>query len=160
MRRTLAWAAAAAAIAFAPAPAPAQMGHGPMAAPKTALPEGAVIRTATVSGHTLTYRLYGWEDRNKMMAGMQGMPGMDTTGAATHHLMVFVAGPDGKEVAGAKVGFHVIGPDNAERKTLTMGMFGGYGADVALGAPGEHSVRAKVVAGRTVLEDRFAYAAP
>jgi hypothetical protein len=133
-------------------------GYGAPAAP-VAKPAGAAVRDAKVQGYALAYRIYSWDERNVMMKGMEGMrmAGMDDSGKATNHLMVFVKGPDGKEVADGKVGFVVIGPDKTEQKTLTMAMGGGYGADVILKAKGAYTVKTKVVAGSATLLDEFSY---
>lgn len=136
------------------------MGHGSPAAPAApALPQGVVIRESKVQGHDFVYRLYSWDERNVMMKGMEGhsMPGMDTTGKSTNHLMVFVKGADGKYLSGGKVGFILTGPDKSEFKTLTMGMSDGYGADVPLKAKGEHLVKTKAVFGDKTLTDDFSY---
>ncbi len=135
----------------------AGMSHGGAA---QAAPQGAVIREAKAQGYSLTYRLYSWEERNVMMKGMEGheMAGMDNSGKSTNHLMLFIAGADGKEVSGAKVGFIVTAPDKSEQKTLTMAMSGGYGADVALKAGGEYRIKTKAVIGDTTLGEEFPYA--
>jgi hypothetical protein len=136
------------------------MGHGsPAAGSPPATPQGAVIRESKVQGAAFVYRLYTWEERNVMMKGMEGhtMPGMDSTGKSTNHLMVFVKGPDGKYLSGGKVGFIVAAPDKSEFKTLTMGMSDGYGADVALRAKGAYSIRTKAVFGDQTLNDEFTY---
>jgi hypothetical protein len=118
-----------------------------------------VIRESKVQGHEFVYRLYTWDERNAMMKGMEGhtMPGMDNTGKSTNHLMVFIKGADGKYLSGGKVGFIVTGPDTSEFKTLTMGMFDGYGADVPLKAKGSHLVKTKAVFGDTVLTEDFTH---
>lgn len=125
-----------------------------------AAPQGVLIRESKVQGYGLAYRLYNWDERNVMMKGMEGhtMPGMDATGKATHHLMLVIKGGDGKEVSGAKVGFLVTGPDKVEHKTLTMGMSGGYGADVILAAKGGYTIKTKAVVGDKTLVEDFAYA--
>jgi len=132
------------------------MSHGQTAAAAAAVPQGVLIRESKVQGATLRYRLYSWEERNVMMKGMEGhqMAGMDTTGKASNHLMLFVDGADGKPLTGGKVGFVVTAPDKSEFKTLTMGMFDGYGADVPLRAKGAYTIRTKAVIGdRTLTED-------
>jgi len=129
----------------------------PTAASQTAEP-GVVIRTAGVEGYRLTYRLLNWKERNEAMKGMEGMEmaGMDNSGKATNHLVLHLAGADGKEVSGAKVGFQLSGPDGAEQKTLTMAM-GGYGADVSLKAKGVYTIKSKFVAGGKTGVDTFSY---
>lgn len=142
------------------------MGHGNPGAgsvPATSqgvpqgIPQGVVIRESKVQDTTFVYRLYTWEERNVMMKGMESheMPGMDKTGKSTHHLMVFVKGTDGKYLSGGKVGFIVTGPDKAEFKTLSMGMYDGYGADVPLKGPGGHTIKTKAVFGDRTLTEEF-----
>ena len=137
------------------------MSHESMSATATTatVPQGVVIREAKVQGLSFVYRLYSWDERNILMKGMEGMvmPGMDATGKATNHLMVFVKGDDGKDLSGGKVGFILTGPDKAEQKTLTMEMDGGYGADVALKAPGSYAVKTKAVFGDHTAADDFSY---
>ena len=131
-------------------------GHGAAtAAPKP----GVQIRESQVQGATLVYRLYSWDERNVMMKGMEGheMAGMDNSGKSTNHLMLWLKGADGKELAGGKVGFVVIAPDKAEFKTLTMAMGGGYGADVPLKAKGAYTVKTKAVFGDKTLSEEFTY---
>lgn len=142
-------------------------GHGSMSQQATGLtavssatvPRGVVIREARVQGYALTYRLYSWDERNAMMKGMEGhsMPGMDTTGASTNHLMVFIKGADGKDLTGGKVGFVVTDPGKSEFKTLTMGMFDGFGADVPLKTKGVHTIKLKAVLGNATVNDEFPY---
>jgi hypothetical protein len=149
-------------------PAAAQTGHegmghegmshqGHAAAP--AQPQGTLIRESKVQDTSFVYRLYSWEERNAMMKGMEGheMPGMDSSGKSTHHLMVFITGADGKERSGGKVGFIVTGPEKSDFKTLTMAMSGGYGADVPFKAKGDYAIKTKAVFGEVKLEDNFTY---
>ena len=67
---------------------------------------GVVIRTATVDGYRLTYRLLDWKERNAAMKGMEGMEmaGMDNSGKSTHHLVLHLTGPGGNEVSGSARG--------------------------------------------------------
>ena len=132
-------------------------GHGAMAA--ASAPQGIVIRESKVQGASFTYRMYSWGERNVMMKGMEGMvmPGMDASGKATNHLMVFIKDGNGKDLSDGKVGFILTGPDKVEQKTLTMAMTGGYGADVALKAPGAYSIKTKAVFGDRSLVEEFSY---
>ena len=68
--------------------------HGGAAAAQAA-EAGVVIRTATVDGYRLTYRLLDWKERNAAMKGMEGMEmaGMDNSGKSTHHLVLHLTGP-------------------------------------------------------------------
>jgi len=138
---------------------PGMSREGQVASSSVTASQGVVIRESKVQGLSLVYRLYSWDERNVMMKGMEGhvMPGMDASGKATNHLMIFIKDGNGKELSDGKVGFILTGPDKTEQKTLTMGMTGGYGADVALKAPGIYTIRTKAVFGdRNVVED-FSY---
>ena len=132
-------------------------GHGATAAAPA--PQGVALREAKVQGVSLVYRLYSWDERNLMMKGMEGMvmPGMDASGKATNHLMVFIKDGAGKELSDGKVGFLLTGPDKAEQKTLTMAMGGGYGADVTLKAPGTYTIKTKAVFGERTVVDEYSY---
>jgi hypothetical protein len=121
---------------------------------------GAMIRQAKVEGHSLHYHLLSWKERDLLMKGMEKMemPGMDQSGKATHHLLLYLGSPNGKNVTGAKVGFQITAPDGSVQSTLTMAMQGGYGADVALAAKGPYRVRMKAEIDAAVLADEFTYA--
>lgn len=145
------------------APAADHSGHaghgGVMEAPAGKPQHGVVIRTAGQEGYKLSYVLLNWQERNEAMKGMEGMEmaGMDNSGNSSHHLMLYLAAADGKEVAGAKVGFQVNRPDGGEQKTLTMAMGGGYGADVNLKAKGVYTIKTKIVVGARTSADTFTY---
>ena len=111
---------------------------------------GAGIHDSSVDGYLFSYHLI---DLREKMQDMENMPEMK----ATHHMMVYVASPDGAPVAEAKVGYLVIGPDGEQQRLMAMGMSGGFGADVDLGAPGAYTVKTKAVAGNTTLLDEFTY---
>ena len=123
---------------------------------------GQEIRTARVDGYTFTYRLIDMKKKMEMMKNMKGMSmqGMDMSKMKSHHLMVFVKGPDGKAVTDAKAGFKVEGPSGSQvpvQKVMCMAMSGGFGADVDFKAKGTYTIKAKVVAGDTKLVDAFQY---
>lgn len=120
---------------------------------------GAMIREAKLQGFSLHYHLLSWVERNLLMKGMEGMemPGMDRSGKATHHLLLYLGGADGKGIPTAKVGFQITSPDGSVQTTLTMAMQGGYGADVALAAKGTYRVKMKAEIGAVVLADEFTY---
>jgi hypothetical protein len=135
------------------------MGHGATGTAMPASHQGAMIHEAIVGGYQAMYHLMTWSERNAAMKGMEGMEmaGMDTTGKATNHLVVYLTAPYGKEVSGAKVGFQVTGPDGTEQKTLTMAMGGGYGADVIMKAKGVYKIKCKFVVGEKATVDEFSY---
>jgi len=84
------------------------------------------------------------------------MHGMSDSPDITHHLMVYIKGPDGKPVSG-KVGFIVTGPDGRESKTLTMGMHGG---DIVLTPPPwVYKIKTRAVVDRKTINDEFEYTA-
>ena len=111
---------------------------------------GPNVHNAMVDGHHLAYHLIDMRDK---MKDMENMPEMK----ATHHMMVYVTGPDGAVLAQAKVGYLVVGPDGQQQKLMAMGMSDGFGADVDFGTPGAYTVRTKAVAGDTTLMDEFTY---
>ncbi|GBC59914.1 hypothetical protein DENIS_0856 [Desulfonema ishimotonii] len=111
---------------------------------------GNKIHEARVNGWHLTYELI---DMREKMKGMKNMPEMKNT----HHLMVYVRDAEGKTVDNAKVGYLIEGPDDARQKAMCMGMGGGFGADVNMGAAGKYMVKTKVMAGDTKLMDEFGY---
>jgi hypothetical protein len=120
---------------------------------------GAMIREAKLEGFSLHYHLLDWKERNLLMKGMEGMemPGLDRSGKATHHLLLYLGGADGKSIPSAKVGFQITAPDGSIQKTLTMGMQGGFGADVALPAKGTYGIKMKVDLGQKSIVDEFTF---
>jgi hypothetical protein len=119
---------------------------------------GKMIRHTGIEGFMVMYHLLDQKERDDMTKAMKGMdmPGMDKTGKATNHLMIYIKGADGKMASG-KIGFHIVGPDGKEQKTLTMGMYGGYGADVNFSAKGAYKIKTKAVIGDKTLQDEFSY---
>ncbi len=111
---------------------------------------GEMIREATVDGYTFAYHLI---DMKEKMKDMKNMPEMK----ATHHLMVYIMGPDGKDVENAKVGYLLENPDGSKQKLMCMGMSGGFGADADFKAKGVYTVNSKVKAGEKALTDKFTY---
>ena len=120
--------------------------------------KGLLIAEKTLEGYTLKYSLLNLEERKELMKGMEGMKmhGMSDSPDVTNHLVVYVRGADGKPVTG-KIGFNITNPDGTPFKTLTMGMQGGYGADVLFKAKGVYKIRMKaVIAGKTI-DDEITY---
>ncbi len=118
-------------------------------------PGGKPLAENKVEGYTLNYYLHDLGERKQMMKSMEGMEmhGMSNSPDITNHLMVFVKDAQGKLVSG-KIGFVVAGPDGKESKTLTMGMGGGYGADVSLKQAGEYTIKTKaVIDGKTITDE-------
>ena len=111
---------------------------------------GANLHNSSVDGYSLSYHLI---DLREKMKDMENMPEMK----ATHHMMVYVVGPDGTPLAQAKVGYLVVGPDGQQQKLMAMGMSDGFGADVDFGAPGAYTVKTKAVANGTTLLDQFTH---
>ena len=111
---------------------------------------GANIHNSTVDGYSLAYHLI---DMREKMKDMENMPEMQ----ATHHMMVYVTGPDGAVLAQAKVGYLVEGPDGSKQRLMAMGMGDGFGADVDFGTSGAYTVKTKAVANSTTLRDQFIY---
>lgn len=132
--------------------------HGGAASQEQAQPAGVKIAQNTVQNHTFSYYLLDKHQREEMMKGMEGMEmhGMSDNPDITNHLMLYIKGPDGKPVSG-KIGFIVTGPDGKEAKTLTMGMHGGYGADVSMKSKGVYRIMTKAVIGNQTIKDEFEY---
>jgi hypothetical protein len=114
---------------------------------------GPSIHESIVEGYRITYHLM---DNRAAMAKMGDMKGHDMSQMKSHHLMLFIVGPDGKKVEDAKVGYKVEGPSR-EQKTMAMAMKGGFGADVELGAKGTYEIKTKALVGEKALLDEFKY---
>lgn len=123
----------------------------PAPAAKSAM-KGKMVRSVKVDGYQFTYHLI---DMAEMMKGVPMKGDMATM--KSHHLMVYVAGPDGKPATQGKVGYLVTGPDKAEQKTMAMAMEGGFGADVDLKAKGAYAVKTKAVFGEKTVVDEFTH---
>jgi len=116
---------------------------------------GVEIRKAVVSGYTFSYNLI---DMKQMMQS-NSMPmthGSDNK-MKSHHLMVYLVGPDGKPATNGKVGYFVIHPDKTDFKTLTLPMAGGFGSDIDLVAQGDYRITTKIALGDTTVVDEFVY---
>lgn len=113
--------------------------------------QGKMIHESTVDGYRLAYHLIDMEEKMKGMK--MDMPEQ----MGTHHLMVFIQSPDGQPEKSAKVGYVIAGPDNTTQKAMTMGMKGGFGADVTLKTKGMYTVKTKAVVGSKKLLDSFEY---
>ncbi len=109
-----------------------------------------MIHSSMVKHYALDYKLI---DMREKLKGMKGMPEMK----ATHHLMLFVKTHEGVAVTDAMVGYLLKNPDGTLQKAMTMGMSGGYGADVNLGQPGTYTIKAKALVGKDKLVDEFQY---
>jgi hypothetical protein len=134
--------------------------HGSMAGMDHSKMErrGTKIRDAKVEGYRLEYYFM---DMKEMMEGMKAM-GMqmkehtDMSKMKTHHVMVFITGPDGKLVDHARVGFKVEGP-GGEQRTMAAPMMGGHGADADFKSKGKYKLTMKTVAGEKTIEDEFSH---
>ena len=114
---------------------------------------GRMIHSSMVNGYALTYELIDMKEKIKAMKGMKNMPEMK----ATHHLMMFVKKHDGVNITDAMVGYLVKNPDGTLQKAMTMGMSGGYGADVDLSQAGTYIIKVKALAEKNKLVDEFQY---
>jgi len=142
-------------LAFAP-PAFA-LDHGAQAAGAAApsARPGVEIRKAAVSGYALVYNL---TDMNTLMhASKMPMTSTGDTPMKSHHLRVYLVGPDGKAATDGKVGYLVIQPDKTDFKTLAVPIEGGFGADIDFVASGDYRITTKIVLGDTKLVDDFVY---
>ncbi len=112
-----------------------------------------VLHSSMINGYTLTYELIDMKEKMKVMKGMKDMPEMK----ATHHLMMFVKKHEGAAVTDAMVGYLVKNPDGTLQKAMSMGMSGGYGADVDLSQVGTYTIKVKALAEKNKLVDEFLY---
>ena len=103
-------------------------------------------------------RHVGEKIHESIVAGYQFAYHMvDLKEAKTRHLMVYIMGPDGKQVDHAKVGFLVKGPDGSKQKLMAAGMKGAFGVNADLKAPGTYMIKVKVVTNGKKLMDEFTY---
>jgi hypothetical protein len=126
----------------------------PAAAGESCCPSSAkkqMDQTSKVDGYQLEYTFIDLKEKMKGMDhSMEGM-------TATHHLMVYIKNAKGDTVAADKVGFLITGPDEKDQKVMTMGMSGGYGADINLSEPGDYTIKTKAIVGEQKLIDAFTY---
>jgi hypothetical protein len=117
---------------------------------------GKQIRQADVMGYTLTYYLMDSSENHKMMDMMESRSalGMKKNSGMTHHLMVYIQTPDGSIVPG-DVAYVLTDPDGQEFRTMTMGMYGGYGADISMKGKGEYRIGTKIIIERGELVRLF-----
>ena len=103
-----------------------------------------MIHEANVDGYKFMYHLIDVSEHMKEMK-------------KTHHLMVYISSPDNHTVDNAKVGYLITGPDGLKQKAMTMGMSGGFGADINLQAKGSYAVATKAKMNEKQLIDKFKY---
>lgn len=106
---------------------------------------GDLLHESEVNGYKFTYHTIDMASKMAFMKGKEHI---------THHMMVYITGPDGQTVTNAKVGYLIQGPER-DQKLMCMGMGGGYGADVSFKEPGKYTVKTKAVAGDVTLMDAF-----
>ena len=122
---------------------------------------GKHIRMINLKGYTLMYHMLDLSDRNEMMKKMEGhsVIGMKKGSGVTNHLMVYIQKPDGKIVPG-DVAFSITDPNGKNFTTMTMPMYGGYGADLDMQIKGSYIIRTgiSIETGEKVkLNDEFTY---
>lgn len=122
---------------------------------------GKHIRQANLKGYTLMYHLLDLSERNEMMKKMEGhsVLGMKKVSDMTNHIMVYIQKPDGRIVPG-EVAYLLSGPDGKDFRTMSMGMYGGYGADISLKLKGMYTIRTTIVieSGHKIkLDDEFTF---
>lgn len=134
----------------------------------TGSPTGVKIREVSGAGYKFEYFL---------LALNTSGTGEALNSDATHHLMIYITGPDGKPIEDATVSFEVTGRGAAQQLTLTryargsrrnsssarvltwtpkgVPMEGGYGADLRLTPKGPYSIRTTASFGDRMLSDEF-----
>jgi len=117
--------------------------------------KGVLITEKNLEGYALRYSLLNLEERKAVAKGMEGMKmaGMSDSPDVTNHLALYIKGTDGIPVSG-KIGFNITNPDGSDFKTLTMGLPGGYGADVIFKTKGIYKIQMKaIIAGKTINDE-------
>ncbi|UCD90999.1 MAG: hypothetical protein JSW04_06120 [Desulfobacterales bacterium] len=74
-----------------------------------------------------------------------------------HHLMTHVLDPEHSPVKEAKVGYLIIGPNNAKQKVMTMAMKGSFGGNVNFVEKGTYTVKIKALVDDKKLMDEFIF---
>jgi hypothetical protein len=107
---------------------------------------GKQIRQINQKGYTLTYHLLDLSERGEMvkMMGHHSVIGLSKSADVTNHLMVYIQKTGGKAVLG-DVAYLLTGPDGKDFRTMTMGMYGGHGADVIMKLKGTYTIRTKII---------------
>ena len=154
--KNILWITMAAILVFFPIAAKAAMegghsghGQGEMAMDHSGH-SGEMIREVNVDGYALAYHLI---DMREKIKAMKNMPEMTNT----HHLMIYIHSPQGRKVDDARVGYLLQNPSGEKQKAMTMGMGGGYGADVNFSEMGKYLIKTKIIIGEKQLMDEFAY---
>ncbi|MBU3915674.1 hypothetical protein KKA14_09090 [bacterium] len=119
---------------------------------------GKLIAEKQNHGLTFSFYLLSREERKEMLKGHEDMEmaGISKSPDVTHHLMLFIKGGNGTPVEG-KVGFNIIDPNGKSFKTLTMGMYNGYGADVFFSSKGKYKIITKAVTGHKTITDEILF---
>lgn len=118
---------------------------------------GREIRTAQVSGYTLTYTLIDTAELN--LGTVMPLASYDGGRTPSHHLMVFVRDAAGRAVTEGTVSFAVTTPNGTVSTLAGRPMNGGFGNDVELPARGELAIQVKLALPNADLTDAFAHAA-
>ncbi len=120
---------------------------------------GRLIRQTDAKGYRLSYYLLDRAENAEMEKAMahHSVVGMHKGHGATNHLMVYIETADARILPG-DVAFVITGSDGKGITTMTMGMYGGYGADINLGGKGQYKIRTKINLDRGIrLDDEFPY---
>ncbi len=136
---------------------PAGAAHPDPSGARTLAPWGHVgpqVHRSSVQGYQLSYHLLSYAEDSEVLARL-GRGRENAHAGPTHHLMVFVMGPDGKMRTGATVALRLRGPGGDTGEVRAAPMAGGYGADVDLAGPGPYTVEATVVDRGVTLRDAF-----
>ncbi len=120
--------------------------------------KGVMITEKTLEGYALRYSLLNLEERKAVAKGMEGMKmaGMSDSPDVTNHLALYIKAAGGKAVSG-KIGFNITNPDGTTFKTMTMGLPGGYGADVIFKSKGIYKIQMKAVIDGKTINDEITY---
>ena len=106
------------------------------------MPEGMAMKTLQVDDYVLTFHVMDMPAYHKLMKTM-GMKHSQMEGDTSHHIMVDIAGKDGKKIDGAVVKIKLVDPRKESQEKLLkpmMGQLGQYGADFKMIHKGKHQI--------------------
>jgi len=104
--------------------------------------EGMAMKTLQIDDYKLAFHIMDMPAYHKLMKTM-GMKHSQMEGDTSHHIMVDIAGKDGKKIEGAVVKIKLIDPRKKSQEKLLkpmMGQLGQYGADFKMIHKGKYQI--------------------
>jgi len=106
------------------------------------MPEGISMKTLQVDDYKLTFHVMDMPAYHKMMKTM-GMKHSQMEGDTSHHIMVDIAGKDGRKIEGAVLKIKLVDPGKESREKFLKpmtGQLGWYGADFKMIHKGKYQI--------------------